>query len=76
MPRFPEGYEMSEVEKVEAHVRKMHLEYEKEKLMDMMEHTVEAFDEAVRTLRQERFKLDADLKMTDLRMLVLFQELR
>ena len=50
--RFPEGYEMSEVEKVEAHVRKVQLEYEKDKLMDMIEHTVEAFDEAVRTLRQ------------------------
>ena len=67
---------MSEVEQVEQHVRKVQLVYEKEKLIDMIENTVEAFDEAVRTLRQERFKLDADLKMTDLRMLVLFQELR
>ena len=74
--KFPAGYEMSEVEKVEAHVRKVQLQYEKEKLVDMIEHTVEALDEAVRTLRQERFKLDVDLKMTDLRMLVLFQELK
>jgi hypothetical protein len=74
--KFPEGYVMSEVEKVEQHVRRVQLMYEKEKLIDMIENTVEAFDEAVRTLRQERFKLDADLKMTDLRMLVLFQELR
>jgi len=74
--RFPEGYVLSEVEQVEQHVRKVQLVYEKEKLIDMIENTVEAFDEAVRTLRQERFKLDADLKMTDLRMLVLFQELR
>ena len=69
-------YEMSEVEKVEAHVRQVLLEHEKTKLLNMIEHNVEAFDEAVRTLRQERFKLDADLKMTDLRMLVLYQELK
>ena len=57
--KVAEGYDMSEVEKVEAHVRKVQLEYEKEKLLDMIEHAVGAFDEAVRTLRQERFKLDA-----------------
>lgn len=64
------------MEKVQAYVREKQLHYEKERLQEKVENTVKAFDDAVRNLRRERFKLDADLKMTDLRMLVLFQELR
>merc|ERR1740138_82678 len=37
--------------------------------------TVSSFDEALSELRAEKLKLEADLKTTDLRKLVLFQEL-
>ena len=71
-----DGYEPSELEKHVYAVQRVQLQYEKERLLEKTEQTVAAFDEAVRNLRRERFKLDADLKMTDLRMLVLMQELR
>ena len=44
--------------------------------MEKIEQTVQAYDEAIRNLRRERFKLEADIKMMDLRMLVLLQELQ
>jgi len=69
-------YEMSELEQIEAHIRKVQLQYEKEKMIEKIEQTVQAYDEAIRNLRRERFKLEADIKMMDLRMLVLLQELQ
>jgi len=69
-------YEMSELEQIESHIRQVQLQYEKEKILEKIEQTVQAYDEAIRNLRRERFKLEADVKMMDLRMLVLFQELQ
>ena len=46
---------------------------EKARLLERRRRTITAFDEALAELRSEKLKLEADLKTTDLRKLVLFQ---
>lgn len=43
------------------------LEHERQTLLDKIAYAVESFDRAVARLRREKFKLDADLKTTDLK---------
>eukprot|EP01028_Stygiella_incarcerata_P009241 TRINITY_DN4347_c0_g1_i1.p1 TRINITY_DN4347_c0_g1~~TRINITY_DN4347_c0_g1_i1.p1 ORF type:complete len:1758 (+),score=598.58 TRINITY_DN4347_c0_g1_i1:248-5521(+) len=51
------------------------LEFEKERLQKKIEKTMDTFDDAINELREEKFKLEADLKSTDLRLILLFHEL-
>merc|ERR1719440_2105724 len=48
---------------------------EKSRLLQRRRRTIGSFDDALAELRAEKLKLEADLKTTDLRKLVLFQEL-
>ncbi len=51
------------------------LEHERRTLLLKIEKTLTTFDQAVGDLRQEKFRLDADLKSTDLKLLTYYQEL-
>ena len=53
----------------------MELENEHSTLVEKINQTVSAFDEAVYDLRREKIKLDSDLKTAELRMLTFFEEL-
>jgi len=70
-----ESSSLSELELYERRAHHEKLKYEKESIMQKIEKTVMTFDEALDELRREKFKLEADLKTTDMRMLVLYQEL-
>eukprot|EP00741_Cyanophora_paradoxa_P024459 tig00022075_g23616.t1 len=70
-----EEEDLSELEKAEAYVYKRRLQFEKECIIQKIEKTVATFDEALDELRREKFKLEADLKTTDMKMLLLYQEL-
>lgn len=50
-------------------------QHEKFKLLERRERSIKSFDTALAELRCEKLKLEADLKTTDLRKLVLVQEL-
>jgi hypothetical protein len=51
------------------------LEDERTSLLEKMSLALSSFDGAILKLRREKFKLDSDLKSTDLKVLTLFQEL-
>ena len=59
----------------EEALRRAKLEYERSRLEERRRRAVTSFNGALEELRCERLKLEADLKTTDLRKLVLFQEL-
>ena len=56
--------------------RARRLRYERASMIERVDQTVANFDDALVALRRERFTLSADLKTTELKMLVLFQELQ
>ena len=63
------------LEVTEARLTRERLVVEKARLVERRRRTIASFDDAVAELRTEKLKLEADLKTTDLRKLVLFQEL-
>ena len=65
----------TETEAAEMNIEVERLLVEKARLLERRRRTVASFDEALAELRAEKLKLEADLKTTDLRKLVLFQEL-
>ena len=54
---------------------KARFKHEHSVLLEKINQTVNAFDEAVFDLRREKIKLDADLKSAEMRMLTFFEEL-
>ena len=68
--------DLSDLEKAELNARRLKLEFEKRKVVEKINRTVSAFDSALLNLLRERFKLEVDLKTTDLRLLLLYQELK
>lgn len=65
----------SEMEQLELSASMQLLQHERKTLLHKIDKTVSTFDQAVADLRQEKFRLDADLKTTDLKLLTLYQEL-
>eukprot|EP00002_Diphylleia_rotans_P014287 TRINITY_DN2784_c0_g1_i6.p1 TRINITY_DN2784_c0_g1~~TRINITY_DN2784_c0_g1_i6.p1 ORF type:complete len:1834 (-),score=489.32 TRINITY_DN2784_c0_g1_i6:186-5687(-) len=65
----------SETEVAELVASHRKLTYEKQMLLEKMNKTISTFDSALDDLRHEKFKLEGDLKTTDMKMLVLYQEL-
>ena len=66
---------MSDMEKAELQLVRERLLVEKDQLVQRRKRTIASFDDALGELRTEKLRLEADLKTTDLRKLVLFQEL-
>jgi WD40 repeat protein len=66
---------LSELEQAELAMARTLLRHEKRGLVAKINFAVDTFDQAVMRLRQEKLKLDTDLKTTDLKLLTLYQEL-
>lgn len=60
----------------ERHERTQLLLHERDSLLSKMNYAIHSFDHALNKLRREKFKLDSDLKTTDLKVLTLYQELQ
>jgi len=65
----------SDMEVAEEKVARNLLQHERETLLEKIEFAIWTFDQALAKLRREKFKLDTDLKTTDLKVLTLYQEL-
>ena len=65
----------SALEQQEETVRRHKLVFEKQKLERKIQKTVATFDDALDELRREKLKLEGDLKMADIRILLLYREL-
>jgi len=67
--------ELSTLQQAQKEARCRRIQNERQSLIEKTQQTVAMFDEAIYELRQEKLKLDNDLKAADLRMLTLYQEL-
>eukprot|EP01059_Diplonema_ambulator_P013423 TRINITY_DN23947_c0_g1_i5.p1 TRINITY_DN23947_c0_g1~~TRINITY_DN23947_c0_g1_i5.p1 ORF type:complete len:1008 (+),score=516.21 TRINITY_DN23947_c0_g1_i5:2373-5396(+) len=65
----------SALEQEEEAIRRHQLMFDKNKLQRKIDKTIATFDEALDELRREKFKLEGDLKMADMRILLLYREL-
>jgi len=66
---------LSSMESTDISIQRKLAAHERVSLLERMSFALHSFDGAVRKLRREKFKLDADLKSTDLKLLTLYQEL-
>eukprot|EP01083_Nonionella_stella_P012336 35010_1 len=67
---------LSELEMIEKDGHLTLLKHERKVLLEKINSTIVTFDKAIADLRQERFKLTADLKTTDMKLLTHYQELK
>eukprot|EP00798_Chlamydomonas_sp_ICE-L_P007462 gene7462-603_t len=65
----------SELERNLAQYQRNRMEFMQTTLRNEIDEMVEAFDSALSTLRREKFQLEADLKLGEIKMLVHYQEL-
>lgn len=65
----------SSMEQTECAIQRKLWEHERTSLLEKMSYALWSFDGAVGKLRREKFRLDSDLKSTDLKILTLYQEL-
>jgi len=66
---------LSDLERKQLATRDKRLRYEKRVLLDKISSTITSFDAAVGELREEKYKLLNDLKLTELKLLTLLKEL-
>jgi hypothetical protein len=66
---------LSDMEQEELDAVNKRLAWEKETILQKIGKSVEHFDEEVEALRKEKFKAEGDLKVLDLKMIVLHKEL-
>ena len=71
-----EAQDLSPLERAQLLRERRVLHHERRVLLAKIDQTVNAFDTAVLELRREKFRLDADLKAADLKLLTLHQELQ
>jgi hypothetical protein len=64
----------SDMEKAEEALARRQLQHEHATLLAKIDLAVTTFDDAVRRLRAEKLRAEADLKATDLKLLTLYQE--
>ncbi|KAF0980688.1 hypothetical protein FDP41_013171 [Naegleria fowleri] len=67
---------LSELEIAEKEAEYQRLLYEKNRYLRKQEKQIESFDTAIEDLRREKFKLEGDLKSADLKLLLLYRELK
>eukprot|EP01084_Bolivina_argentea_P312904 541776_1 len=67
--------EISKLEEKQFEIYRSKLLYESRMLLDKINSTIHTFDLAVSELREEKYKLQNDLKLTDLKFLTLLSEL-
>ena len=65
----------SSMEQTEDLIQRKLWEHERSTLLEKIQYALWSFDGAIAKLRREKFKLDSDLKTTDLKILTLYQEL-
>uniref|UniRef100_A0A7S1KMG8 Guanine nucleotide-binding protein subunit beta-like protein n=1 Tax=Percolomonas cosmopolitus TaxID=63605 RepID=A0A7S1KMG8_9EUKA len=73
--RMLQSLPVSDMEIMEQELKRHSLLHEKQRLLLKMQTQVDMFDQKIDELRREKFKLEADLKNADLRLILLYKEL-
>lgn len=56
-------------------VRRIELIYEKDQLKGEVNKLIDDFDEEIREMQKEKYRLESDLKNAELKLILLFEEL-
>jgi len=56
-------------------VKMIELEYEKKRLTDEVNKVITDFDDSIKEMQKEKYRLESDLKNADLKLILLFEEL-
>lgn len=67
--------QMTELDDEMKQVRMIELEYEKGQLMDTVNTNINDFDEEIKEMQKEKYRLESDLKSAELKLILLFEEL-
>ena len=67
--------QMTELDDEMKQVRMIELEYEKGQLMDEVNTNINDFDEEIKEMQKEKYRLESDLKSAELKLILLFEEL-
>jgi len=67
--------QMTELDEEMKQVRMIELEYEKGQLMDTVNTNIVDFDEEIKEMQKEKYRLESDLKSAELKLILLFEEL-
>ena len=66
---------MSELDDELKQVRMIELAYEKDQLVDEVNTKINDFDEEIKEMQKEKYRLESDLKSAELKLILLFEEL-
>lgn len=66
---------MTELDHEMKQVRMIELQYEKSQLMETVNTQINDFDEEIKEMQKEKYRLESDLKSAELKLILLFEEL-
>ena len=66
---------LTELDHEMQQVRMIELQYEKEQLVTDVDTQINDFDEEIKEMQKEKYRLESDLKSAELKLLLLFEEL-
>ena len=66
---------MTELDDEMKQVRMIELQYEKEQLVNEVNTNINDFDEEIKEMQKEKYRLESDLKSAELKLILLFEEL-
>ena len=67
--------QLTEIDEEMQQVRMIELQYEKGQLVDNVNTQINDFDEEIKEMQKEKYRLESDLKSAELKLLLLFEEL-
>lgn len=56
-------------------IRQIELQYEKSKIREEIDKTLNDFDEEIHEMQKEKYRLESDLKNAEIKLILLYEEL-
>lgn len=67
--------QMTELDEEMNQIKMIELQYEKGQLKDEVNTNIDDFDEEIKEMQKEKYRLESDLKSAELKLVLLFEEL-
>jgi len=56
-------------------IRRIELQYEKDQLVSELERLINAFDDDIKDMQKEKYRLESDLKNAEMKLVLYYEEL-
>ena len=66
---------MSELDHEQQQIRRIELQYEKDQLNAEIDNMINTFDEEIKEMQKEKYRLESDLKNAEMKLVLFFEEL-